>query len=327
MTATETESTLASEISSFIQLKQALGRKFAAERRILQQLNDFLVISGSTDLTRTEFEEWCKTLTHLSPTVRRNSMRIVRNFCLYRSRTNPGGFIPDRHLFPAPHQAIRPHIYSKGEIVQLLDATARLRAKPRSPLLPQVYRLAIVLLYTSGLRRGELTHLKVDDYDRTHRTLHIRESKFHKSRIVPLSADACRELDEYLIVRGKHGLPISSSSPLLWNEYDRGYTGAGLWRGIRRLLRLTGIRKRDGTLPRVHDFRFSFAIHVLLRWYRSGVDIHSKLPMLAAYMGHVSIVSTEYYLPFIPELAAEASTKFSYRYGALIQPWAEGGAL
>jgi integrase/recombinase XerD len=319
---------LASQISSFIKLKQALGRRFTAEQRVLQLLNEFMIASGATDLTHAEFERWCKTLTHLTPTVRRNRMRIVRNFCLYRTRTEPNGFVPDSHLFPALHQAIRPHIYSEDEIIRLLDASSRLRAKPRSPLLPEVYRLAIVLLYTSGLRRGELVRLKIDDYNRSEHTLHIRASKFHKSRFVPLSADACRETEAYLTARRRLCLPMLGNSALLWNDYDHEcYTGGGLGRGLQRLLRSTSIRKTDGTLPRVHDFRFSFAVQVLLRWYRTGIDIHSKLPMLAAYMGHVSIVSTEYYLPFIPELAAEASAKFSSHYGALIQPWAGGGTL
>jgi integrase len=93
-----------------------------------------------------------------------------------------------------------------------------------------------------------------------------------------------------------------------------------------KLCRSADVRKSDGWLPRVHDFRHSFAVQALLRWYRSGVDIQAKLPKLATYMGHVSIASTEYYLPFIPDLALGASNRFCDRYGALIQPLFEGGA-
>jgi integrase len=72
--------------------------------------------------------------------------------------------------------------------------------------------------------------------------------------------------------------------------------------------------------------RHSFAIRVLLRWYKAGVDVQVKLPALATYMGHVSIASTEYYLPFVAELAAAASNRFRDRYGTLIQPFSHGGA-
>jgi integrase len=254
-------------------------------------------------------------------------MRIVRNFCIYRSRKEPGCFIPDKLFFPALHQPIRPHIFSESQIVCLLKAANLLRPNARSPLRPRLNRLAIVLLYTAGLRRGELVGLTLCDYNKKERTLHVRESKFHKSRYVPLSVDAITEIEAYLDKRRKLRLPMDPDSSLLWNAFCKGrtYSGGGLFNAIHRLLVTTGIRKADGSVPRVHDFRFTFAVHALVRWYRAGADVQNKLPMLAAYMGHVSIVSTEYYLPFVPELKLEASNRFSNRYGSLIRPLGEEG--
>lgn len=87
----------------------------------------------------------------------------------------------------------------------------------------------------------------------------------------------------------------------------------------------TGVRKADGQVPRIHDYRHGFAISVLLQFYRAGVDLQAKLPLLATYMGHISIASTEYYLPFLPEVAAAAGDRFRERYGTLIQELPEGG--
>ena len=84
------------------------------------------------------------------------------------------------------------------------------------------------------------------------------------------------------------------------------------------LLRSCGIRTPAGWLPRVHDFRHTFAVHALLRWYRAGKNVQAKLPALATYMGHVSIASTEYYLHLAEGLAAVASKRFEQRYAALI---------
>lgn len=322
------KSCLSLPIRSYLEMKQALGRQFAEERSVLKQLNEFMIVIAATDLTQTEFERWCKTQMHLCGTVRRNRMRIVRNLCLYRSRGEPNCFIPNKLLFPALSQAVQPHIYSEAEIVRLLEAAAQLRTLSRCPLRPQVYRLAIVLLYTTGLRRRELVRLTLNDYDQQERTLQIRESKFHKTRYVPLSSDTSRELEAYLAVRRKLNLPMLANSELLWNLYGggRAYSASGLARGIGKLLRAANVRKADGSFPRVHDFRHAFALQALLRWYRSGVDIQAKLPLLATYMGHVSIASTEYYLSFIPELAAEASNLFCTRYGALVNPLNEGDA-
>ena len=74
----------------------------------------------------------------------------------------------------------------------------------------------------------------------------------------------------------------------------------------------------DSRPPRVHDFRHTFAVHALLRWYRLGEDVQAKLPALATYMGHVSVVSTEHYLQLVEELTAFASDRFERRYGALV---------
>jgi integrase len=324
---TAIQSFLSSSIHRYLKLKQALGRDFANERRVLRDFDEFMGTPGTAELTQAEFEGWCKTQSHLSPGVRRNRMRIVRNFCLYRRRTEPNCFVPDDCLFPAPHQAVQPHIFSEVEIVRLVRASAKLPTLPRYIMRSPVLRLALVLLYTTGLRRGELVRLTLADFDRNEHTLFVRNSKFHKSRYLPLSADANAEVEAYLAARQKHHLPMLRDSPLLWSgRTERAFSASALGDGIRKLCRSTEVREADGRLPRVHDFRHSFAVRVLLRWYHCGVDIHAKLPMLATYMGHVSIASTEYYLPFIPELALAASNRFCSRYGALVQPLCAGGA-
>ena len=322
----KTSSCLSQSMGRYIALKQALGRSFAGESRVLETIEDCMIHVGATGLTRGVFEHWSRTVAHLSPTVRRNRMRIVRNYCLYLRRTNPDCFVPDSDDFPRPHQPVQPYLYTDTDIIRLLQAAAKPRPVPLSPLRPQVFRLAIVLLNTTGMRRGELAHLRIEDYDRHTSSLLVREAKFHKQRILPLSVDANRELEAYLTTRLQRRFPGDGDSSLLWNRYCNGYSGSGLGDGIRELVREAGIRTADGRLPRVHDMRHSFAIRVLLRWYKAGVDVQVKLPALATYMGHVSIASTEYYLPFVAELAAAASNRFRDRYGTLIQPFSHGGA-
>ena len=133
------------------------------------------------------------------------------------------------------------------------------------------------------------------------------------------------EIKDYLKLRS-HFVPDLAQSPLLCNRSRQGwrhYTGTGLSDGIGKLLRLTDIRKPDGRLPRVHDFRHSFAVNALLRWYRAGIEVGTRLPGLAAYMGHVSIASTEYYLHLIEPLRTLASDRFAQSCGRLITPTEE----
>lgn len=306
-------------IADYVALKQALGRHYHKESNILQHLDAFLV-GRHGDLTAQTFALWCRTREHLASGVRRRWMHVVRNLCLYRRRRDPACFVPDPLQFPRPHQPVRPHIFTEAEIARLLDAAGQLTAGSRSPLHAENMRLAVVLLYTAGLRRGELRRLLIGDYDRQERTLLVRESKFHKSRLLPLSGDAVRELEVHLRTRRARRLPAEPEAPLLWHAYGGAgaYTGTGLSDSLGSLLRAANIRSAAGRWPRVHDIRHTFAVQALLRWYRAGEDVQAKLPYLATYMGHVSIVSTQHYLHFIEPLAALASERFERRCGALI---------
>lgn len=317
MRVTSFSSVVGPTIASYLALKEALGRHFAVERGILTHLDAFL---AAADLSAETFSTWCSSRQHTTSGVRRNWMRVVRNLCLYRRRTDPSCFVPDSSQFPPLHQPVQPHIFTEDEIVRLLAAADRLKPGNRSPLRRENFRLGLVLLYTTGLRRGELLRLTVGDYDAVERTLLIRESKFHKTRLLPLSPDGAREVETYLETRRARRVAVSVDSPLLWNAYHggKGYTGEGFGSTVRGLFKATDIRTSAGRTPRVHDFRHAFAARALLRWYQVGDDVQAKLPLLATYMGHVSIASTQYYLRFIDELAIVASNRFAKHCGALI---------
>lgn len=319
-------SVLGPTITDYVTLKQALGRRFAVESHLLSHLDTFLSRTDS-DLTAESFAAWCRTLLHLSSGVRRSWMRVTRNLCLYRQRTEMSCFVPDASQFPPLHQPVQPHIFIETEVARLLEAADRLKPGRGLPLRRETFKLAVVLLYTSGLRRGELLRLLIGDYDPVERTLLVRESKFHKSRLLPLSVDGSRELEVYFTARRRARLSTAADVPVISNCRDGGrpYTGVGFGSTVRELFRATGVRTAAGRWPRVHDFRHTFAVRALLRWYQAGDDVQAKLPLLATYMGHVSIVSTQYYLHFIDELAALASDRFALRCGELVTTLGDAG--
>ncbi|MCK4414663.1 MAG: tyrosine-type recombinase/integrase [Candidatus Eisenbacteria sp.] len=319
---------LSTVIADYLALKQALGRQFFHERRVLTNLEHFLAprTPGGPSITPDAFAAWCLTFTHLCPTSRRNRMRIVRNLCLYIRRTEPSYYVPDPATFPTPQAPRRPYIFSKADIVRILRTADGLPPRSTSPLRGPMMRLAVVLLYTAGLRRGELVRLVLSDYDPIESTLLIRRSKFHKSRLVALSPGAVRELEAYLLVRRR--LPHEADAPLLVCRRRglRARSGAGLGQSLRRLFQDAGVRTARGGAPRVHDLRHTHAVHVLLRWYRAGMDVQAKLPALATSMGHVSIVSTAYYLAMLSPVVEAANERFARHCAALFtQPSSEGG--
>lgn len=315
-------------IARYLALKLSLGRKYLTEYKILRDLDSFLYKSQSS-LTAESFVAWCYTKSHLNTTVQRKRMQVVRNFCLYRKRKELLCFVPDLLQFPKASPLPQAYIFTEVDIIRLLDSINQLKPNIRSPLRRENFRLALILLYTSGLRCGELLRLTIGDYNSKEHLLLIRESKFHKSRIIPLSKDGWAELEAYLKIRCSHRIPHSADSPLLWNAYEKrgSYNENALRRTFRPLFCALNIHTMGGHLPRVYDFRHTFAVHALLRWYREGLDVQAKLPFLSIYMGHVSIVSTEYYLQFIGESVDLASERFAKHCSKLISLLDEGGLL
>jgi integrase/recombinase XerD len=323
------QSSVASELRNYISHKQTLGRSFGGQSIILLYLDRFLCELGnpSPDLTEETFRQWCQSMDSICSSTKRERMGTVRNFCLYRRRRNPGCFVPDSTQFPKAGPTVQPYIFSDIEISKLLTYCESIPVSVRSPLRASTTRLAVILLYTTGIRRGELLRLTRADYQPLERTLTIHTSKFHKSRILPLPDDVAMEVEMFLEKYKTIYPRLPGNSPLIFSPYcgGRAYSGTCLGKNMNIIFGLAGIKKSNGKFPRIHDFRFSFAVNAILRWYREGINVQAKLPFLAAYLGHISIFSTYYYLRLIEPVAALASSAFGAHYGALVDAGEGGG--
>lgn len=323
----KTQARLDAAITSFVAHQRTFGRSYLYAEYNLRALSRFAADKGATDLSAALFEQWSESQRQLSPNTLYGRQLLVRKMCLHRRRSEPRCFIPDPSGFTRPRPYPAPVIVTRKQIATLLWAADQLTPSRHNPLRAATMRIAVVLLYTAGLRRGELVRLRLADTDAEHGVLHIRESKFHKSRWIPLSTDARRELREYLHKRMRKPFDLRPTAPLLCNG-SRAYghvgwhpfCGHGLAQGLIALFQQTGVRDALGRCPRVQDMRHSFAVEALVRWYRQGGDVQTHLPKLALYMGHVSIVSTAHYLHFIPQVAALASKRFDRHFSRLIEP-------
>jgi integrase/recombinase XerD len=312
-------------IAHFVGHQRVFGRAYRTEEYILRTLRRYVRQQGAHELNAALFDRWSRAQRALSSTTLYRRQLLVRKFCLFRRRSAPGCFVPDAGGFARPRPARAPVIVTPAQVAALLQAARVLGPSRDSPLRAANTRMALVLLYTAGLRREEVVRLRLADVDAREGVLHIRESKCHRSRWVPLSKDARCELQKYLRLRLRRPFDCSPGAALLCHGHHayghagwHGYCGAGLAYGLKKLIEQVNVRDSQGRRPRLQDMRHSFAVQALVRWYRNGEDVQTQLPRLALFMGHVSIVSTAYYLHFIPEVAALAGERFGRSFSHLV---------
>jgi len=200
-----------------------------------------------------------------------------------------------------------PHIYSRKELQRLLAA---IPTEPLAGLSASALRTLLLLLYGAGLRISEALSLTEEDVQADTRLLWIRQSKFFKSRWVPLGRPLAGVLARYRQQR-------SVRSPDPRQAFFQTVGGlpvnrAAAERAFRVLRQAAGIQGADGARyqPRLHDLRHSFAVHRLVTWYRQGADVSRLLPQLSTFLGHVDLAATQRYLTLTPELSEQASRRF-----------------
>lgn len=212
----------------------------------------------------------------------------------------------------------RPHIYTIEEVCRLLK-TARSDPAPHAPLRPLTLFTMLVLAYCAGLRLAEIVGLKLGDLDLAADCIEVRDTKFFKSRRLPLSATAMAALRNYLKARLRAGAPNDSNAALFWHAKG-GYRYVTAGAHLRRLIRVAGLKNTTGrTGPRVHDLRHAFVVHRMTMWYEQGINPQSRLPYLAAYLGHRDIHSTLVYLTITQELLQHANQRFRASEAEVLQ--------
>ncbi len=324
--ATRYQSRFASSLQAHLDLKRALGRRYTAEAKILRHWDHFVRrrYPQARQIRAEMFSNWTKTLTSLSSTGSRAYQRIVRNFLLFHARTHPGTFIPDRLTFPKNAPVVTPRLVSSVEMGRALAAVRQLPPSAGNPLRAETFQIGLLLLFCCGLRRRELLRLTLADIQADQTVLHIRCSKFYKSRLVPLSPSVTVALRQYLEQRSHKELPMLPDASLMWSPRPSSKVYSAVSLGIvwHQACVSSKVLNEQGHPPRLHDLRHSCAVLVLQRWYTQGTDVQAKLPHLATYLGHVSAVSTHYYLKLTPELRQAASCRFHQRFAPL---FAKGG--
>lgn len=291
-------------IADYLQLRRSLGYQLKLHGQVLPKFARHLDELGAEFVTTEIALGWTTEGEvpdgSVAPAMR---MLIVRGFARYLSGIDPRTEIPPTALIPL-RQTRRPAFIYTEEQILLLMATARTRI--RQAVCRAAYETVIGLLAATGLRISEAVKLDRDDVDLTHGVLVVRESKFNKSRYVPLHPTTLEALVRY--ARERDRLCPDPKGPSFFVSLRRDRLGVHpVQAAFRRLCVASGVGAGAPFPPRLHDLRHTMAVRTLLGWYRDGQNVQAKLPALSTYLGHRSPKDTYYYLSAAPELLACAA--------------------
>ena len=239
-------------------------------------------------------------------------LKKLRSFMRYLQQFEPRTEVPDDSTFGPIGRRVAPHIYSETEVRDLMAAARNLGPAPG--LRGATYETLFGLISSTGLRVSEAVHLNDSDVDLQSGTLTIRNTKFAKSRHVPMHPSTVEAMKRYRSLRSCH-VAVSEQMPFFVGTRGR-FLGRPL--GLRQVDRVF-MRLRDQlgwvnrgahAAPRIHDLRHTFVVRRVMRWHVEGTNIDQSMLALATYVGHATITHTYWYLTGVPELMALAANKF-----------------
>ena len=297
-------SALRDALVQYVAVRRALGTQFREPAVTLDHFVEFLEREGAEFITIQLALRWAMEPTLVQRATWARRLTLVRRFAAWLSAIDARTEVPPRRLLDARRRRRAPHIYTDREIERLIAEASRLPSP--TGLRALTYSTLIGLLAATGLRPGEALALDRSDVDLSNGVLSIRQTKFGKSRFVPVE-DSTRVALEHYAQRRDRLCSRRRSEAFLISERGMRLEGSAARRTFAKMscaigLRANAERKRIGRGPRLQDFRHSFATGRLVEWYRAGLDVKRELPKLATYLGHVDVGLTYWYIEAVPEL-------------------------
>jgi integrase len=306
-------SALAQAADDYLALRRALGHELADAHRLLPRFVAYLDAIGSSTLTIEAALAWAQQ-PEADPqsSVWPKRMVAARGFARYMAGIDSRTQVPPSGLIPSRQRWRPPFIYNPTDVAALMAAAHSIRYR----LPATTHETVIGLLAATGLRVGEALKLDRSDIDWSDGVLLIRESKFGKTRKVPLLASTLGALEHYAVVRDQMCERPTTRSFFVSVRGTR-LSYPVVQQVFRRLCNETRVGADAANPPRIHDFRHSFTVNTLLEWYRAGENVEVRLPWLSTYLGHRDPRSTYWYLSASPELLALAAGRLELSRGVI----------
>jgi len=307
-------SALADALSDYLALRNGLGHKLAESSRLLPRFVVWMDGTGQSTVTIAAALEWCQQpAAGPDSVIGPHRMTAVRGFARFLAGIDPATQIPPLGLLPDRRRWAPPFLYSPEDITTLLQGARSLA----SPLRAATYETLFGLLTVTGMRVGEAIRLDQADVDFNTGVISVLESKFGKSRLVPVESSTLNALGNYAERRGEFRVRPGNDSFFV-SLTGRRLIYVSVDEVFRQLRDQGGIGAGSSSRPRIHGLRHTFAVTTLIGWYRDGVDVAARLPWLSTYLGHRDPRSTYWYLSAAPELLAIAADRLEPMIGKVL---------
>lgn len=306
-------SALQAALDEYLDVRRTLGFKLLEEGTALPKFLCFLEKENAPFITTALAVQWATLPENVLPVHWARRLAMVRAFARFLSSLDPKTEIPPQGLLPHRYHRKPPYIYDDGEIARLLQASNHLQST--TGLRAATYSTIFGLLAVTGMRISEPIALDRYDVDLAQGILTVRQTKFGKSRLIPIHSSTVDKLKEYSRQRDRLFSNLKSPSFFVSEKGARLTQWAVSWTFV-KLSREIGLRAPgDKHGPRLHDLRHTLAVKTLLKWYQTDIDVERHLPELATYLGHTHVNDTYWYISAVPELVRLASLRLDRPLG------------
>lgn len=300
---------LKTALEDYLAVRRKLGFKLYQAGNLLHDFAIFAEQQGASYITTELALRWATQPKDAQPVWKAIRLGNVRRFAKYRSAVDPRTEIPAQGLLPSRYHRRTPYIYNDDEILSLIKAAQKLQS-PKG-LRALTYSTLLGLLAATGMRISEPIGLDREDVNLKEGTLTIRQTRFGKSRLVPVHTSTQAVLQRYAILRDQI-CPQPKTLSFFVSERGTRLTQCTVRWTFVKLSRQIGLRgQHDSYGPRLHDLRHRFAIKTLLDWYRAGMDVEQHMPKLSTYLGHRHVADTYWYISAVPELLLLATLRLT----------------
>ena len=303
-------------VEDYLEYKHSLGFQLKGEA---VYLNAFAKYTKEVDykegLTRKIVLQWCETGNDLSLTTKGRRFEPIKGLADYAHAFDENSEIMPKLPYGNPHKRTKPHIYTIEETIRLMDQCDSLYSPDGIRSLSM--KVAIGLLWSTGMRTGELANLTVDDVDLENCLITIHRSKFNKDRIIPILPDVSEQL---LLYRKSVNSRIKQPVPSAFFVTTGGkpFSERAFEYAFQQIRHIVNVSDSGYEYARLYDFRHTFATRTIKDWYEHGIDPNANLFLLSTYLGHSHPEDTYWYLSSTPELLNLSAAKYEAMFGGEI---------